>query len=80
MLGLNHVGDWGTSFGMLITYMREVAPEALTQGGQVDLGDLVAFYKKSKGRFDGDEAFQDASRAEVVKLQVRGASSRPAPN
>lgn len=69
VLRLNHVGDWGTQFGMLITYLREVAPAALTQADAIDLGDLVAFYKKAKARFDEDEAFQQAAREEVVKLQ-----------
>ncbi|KEF42553.1 MAG: arginyl-tRNA synthetase [Cyanobium sp. CACIAM 14] len=66
---LNHVGDWGTQFGMLITHLREVAPEALRAADAVDLGDLVAFYRQAKARFDSDEAFQAASREEVVKLQ-----------
>ncbi|MBD2080693.1 arginine--tRNA ligase [Leptolyngbya sp. FACHB-17] len=69
VLRLNHVGDWGTQFGMLITYLREVAPEALTTADALDLGDLVAFYKKAKQRFDEDPAFQEKSRQEVVRLQ-----------
>ena len=69
VLRLNHVGDWGTQFGMLITYLREVAPEALTTADAIDLGDLVAFYKKAKARFDSDEQFQETARQEVVRLQ-----------
>lgn len=69
VLRLNHVGDWGTQFGMLITYLREVCPEALTTADALDLGDLVAFYKKSKQRFDEDPEFQEKSRHEVVRLQ-----------
>jgi arginyl-tRNA synthetase len=69
VLRLNHVGDWGTQFGMLITHLKQVAPEALTTADAVDLGDLVAFYRQAKQRFDADEAFQTASREEVVKLQ-----------
>ncbi len=69
VLRLNHVGDWGTQFGMLITYLREVAPEALTTADAIDLGDLVAFYKKAKARFDADEQFQETARQEVVRLQ-----------
>ncbi|MCU0550593.1 MAG: arginine--tRNA ligase [Leptolyngbya sp. Prado105] len=69
VLRLNHVGDWGTQFGMLITYLREVAPEALTTADALDLGDLVAFYKKAKQRFDEDPEFQEKSRQEVVRLQ-----------
>lgn len=78
VLRLNHVGDWGTQFGMLITYLREVAPQVLTTADAVDLGDLVAFYKKAKQRFDEDEAFKEASRQEVVKLQSGDEESRRA--
>ena len=69
VLRLNHVGDWGTQFGMLITHLKQVAPEALNTADAVDLGDLVAFYRHAKQRFDDDEAFQTTSREEVVKLQ-----------
>jgi len=69
VLRLNHVGDWGTQFGMLITHLKQVAPEALEHPDAVDLGDLVSFYRQAKARFDDDEAFQSASREEVVKLQ-----------
>jgi arginyl-tRNA synthetase len=69
VLRLNHVGDWGTQFGMLITHLKQVAPEALDTADAVDLGDLVAFYREAKKRFDDDEAFQTTSREEVVKLQ-----------
>ena len=69
VLRLNHVGDWGTQFGMLITHLKQVAPEALNTADAVDLGDLVAFYRQAKARFDEDETFQTTSREEVVKLQ-----------
>lgn len=69
VLRLNHVGDWGTQFGMLITHLKQVAPEALNTADAVDLGDLVAFYREAKQRFDSDEVFQANSREEVVKLQ-----------
>ena len=58
VLRLNHVGDWGTQFGMLITHLKQVAPEALDTADAVDLGDLVAFYREAKKRFDDEEAFQ----------------------
>ncbi|MFM8936610.1 MAG: arginine--tRNA ligase, partial [Vulcanococcus sp.] len=69
VLRLNHVGDWGTQFGMLITHLKQVAPEALNTADAVDLGDLVAFYRQAKARFDADDSFQTTSREEVVKLQ-----------
>lgn len=70
VLRLNHVGDWGTQFGMLITYLRFVYPEALTTANALDIGDLVSFYRKAKLRFDTDEAFQETARQEVVRLQA----------
>ena len=75
VLRLNHVGDWGTQFGMLITHLKQVAPEALNTADAIDLGDLVAFYREAKKRFDDDEAFQTTSREEVVKLQGGDATS-----
>ncbi|MBD2745058.1 arginine--tRNA ligase [Coleofasciculus sp. FACHB-1120] len=78
VLRLNHVGDWGTQFGMLIAYLREVCPEALTTANAIDLGDLVAFYRKAKQRFDEDEKFQETVRQEVVKLQAGDEESRRA--
>ncbi|HBB34030.1 MAG TPA: arginine--tRNA ligase [Cyanobacteria bacterium UBA8803] len=78
VLRLNHVGDWGTQFGMLIAYLREVCPAALTTSEAVDLGDLVNFYRQAKQHFDADEAFQEAARQEVVQLQAGAADTRHA--
>jgi arginyl-tRNA synthetase len=78
ILRLNHVGDWGTQFGMLITYLREVYPEALTTADALDIGDLVAFYRQAKVRFDEDEDFKETARQEVVKLQAGAEDSRRA--
>lgn len=78
VLRLNHVGDWGTQFGMLIAYLKEVCPEALTTANAIDLGDLVAFYRKAKQRFDEDEKFQETARQQVVKLQAGDEESRRA--
>ncbi|TVQ43116.1 MAG: arginine--tRNA ligase [Gloeocapsa sp. DLM2.Bin57] len=69
VLRLNHVGDWGTQFGMLIAYLREAYPEALVKQDALMIGDLVTFYKQAKLRFDEDENFRETSRQEVVKLQ-----------
>jgi arginyl-tRNA synthetase len=70
VLRLNHVGDWGTQFGMLIAYLREAYPEALTTANALNLGDLVTLYRQAKQRFDEDEAFREAARLEVVRLQA----------
>ena len=78
VLRLNHVGDWGTQFGMLIAYLREAYPEALTTANALDLGDLVSLYKKAKVRFDEDEEFKQTARQEVVKLQAGATDSRHA--
>ncbi|MEI6428650.1 MAG: arginine--tRNA ligase [Pseudanabaena sp. ELA607] len=69
VLRLNHVGDWGTQFGMLITYLKEAYPDALVKADALALGDLVALYRAAKKRFDEDEAFKDTSRLAVVDLQ-----------
>ena len=60
----NHIGDWGTQFGMLIAYLEEIHEE-----GSVSLKDLEQFYKDAKGRFDADEAFANKAREYVVKIQ-----------
>ncbi|MBE9047073.1 arginine--tRNA ligase [Pleurocapsales cyanobacterium LEGE 10410] len=78
VLRLNHVGDWGTQFGMLIAYLREAYPEALTTADALDIGDLVSLYKKAKVRFDRDDQFKQTARQEVVKLQAGAEDSRHA--
>ncbi len=71
ILRLNHVGDWGTQFGMLITYLKEAYPDALTTANALEIGDLVNFYRKAKQRFDNDTAFQETARNAVVQLQAK---------
>lgn len=75
VLKLNHVGDWGTQFGMLICELREQFPQALTQAEALDLGDLVAFYKQAKKHFDEDEDFKNRARLEVTALQSGNAET-----
>lgn len=72
VLRLNHVGDWGTQFGMLVEHLRDEFPEALNKetSKNVDLGDLVMLYKAAKKRFDADEDFKVRAREGVVKLQA----------
>jgi len=67
---LNHVGDWGTAFGMLIAYLRQSEPEVIARKKQVDLPTLMQFYRASKARFDEDEAFKQEARQSVVALQA----------
>lgn len=65
----NHIGDWGTAFGMLIAYMKKEAPQVLTGQQKTDLTHLVAWYKASKKRFDEDLNFKKQAQLEVVSLQ-----------
>jgi arginyl-tRNA synthetase len=78
VLRLNHVGDWGTQFGMLITHLKEACPQAMEAGASVDIGDLVTFYKEAKKRFDEDDDFKTRSREAVVGLQAGDAVARQA--
>lgn len=77
---LNHVGDWGTQFGMLVEHLRDNYPEALdpTQTDTVNLGDLVELYKAAKKRFDVDKDFKVRAREGVVKLQAGDPEARAA--
>ncbi len=75
VLRLNHIGDWGTQFGMLIAYLKEVKPEVLITANAVNIGDLVTLYKEAKTRFDNDEKFKENAREEVVKLQAKSPDS-----
>ncbi|HET9843918.1 MAG TPA: arginine--tRNA ligase [Gammaproteobacteria bacterium] len=68
VLRLNHVGDWGTAFGMLIAYLKEEIKENIYDQ-DVQLSDLVQWYKASKARFDSDADFKKRAQQEVVSLQ-----------
>ena len=61
----NHVGDWGTQFGMLVAYLVEQQKD----NAEFKLADLEQFYRNAKIRFDEDAAFADLAREYVVKLQ-----------
>lgn len=69
VLRLNHIGDWGTAFGMLIAYIKEKAPHVLNGEEATDLTHLVHWYKEAKQKFDEDLAFKKASQLQVVALQ-----------
>lgn len=62
----NHVGDWGTQFGMLIAYLEKVENE---HAEYLALSDLEAFYRAAKQCYDSDTEFAEKSRNYVVKLQ-----------
>ena len=61
----NHIGDWGTQFGMLIAHLEELG----TDGNSQELKDLEVFYKNAKVRFDESEDFANKAREYVVKIQ-----------
>ena len=75
VIRLSHVGDWGTQFGMLIAYIKEEARGVFTGEQQADLGQLMAWYRAAKLRFDADLAFKRAAQLEVVALQGGDPSS-----
>lgn len=64
VLRLNHIGDWGTAFGMLITYLQEESSEDIE-----NLEDLTILYKKAHARFAEDAEFKKRSQTNVVALQ-----------
>uniref|UniRef100_A0A182R2V1 Probable arginine--tRNA ligase, cytoplasmic n=1 Tax=Anopheles funestus TaxID=62324 RepID=A0A182R2V1_ANOFN len=72
VLRINHIGDWGTQFGMLIAHLQDRFPNFQTVSPPIS--DLQAFYKESKVRFDSDEVFKKRAYECVVKLQSGEAS------
>ena len=69
----NHMGDWGTQFGMLIAHLSDKL--AGDEVAETALSDLENFYREAKIRFDNEEGFADRARADVVKLQSGDADS-----
>ncbi|MCI2285095.1 arginine--tRNA ligase [Colwellia sp. MSW7] len=63
----NHMGDWGTQFGMLIAHLSDKL--ASNEVAETALADLENFYREAKIRFDNEDGFADRARADVVKLQ-----------
>lgn len=63
----NHVGDWGTQFGMLLAHMADL--KAQNQSISTELADLEQFYRQAKQRFDAEPDFAERARELVVKLQ-----------
>ena len=64
---INHVGDWGTQFGMLIQELNENFPDFLEN--TPNIADLQVFYQNAKKRFDADEDFKKKAHENVEKLQ-----------
>lgn len=75
VLPINHVGDWGTQFGMLIAYLKEEHPAFVSSSleeratATLTLGDLMQSYRASKEKFDADPVFKKNAQQEVVALQ-----------
>ena len=67
VIRMNHVGDWGTPFGMLIEHLLDLGEAGARELGH---GDWNAFYREARKKFDADEAFADRSRRRVVLLQA----------
>ena len=63
----NHVGDWGTPFGMLIEHLLDVGENEGAR--ELSVGDLNDFYREARRSFDADETFRERSRGRVVLLQ-----------
>jgi len=63
----NHIGDWGTPFGMLIEHLLDLGETEAAE--HLSLGDLDGFYKQARAKFDADDTFKRRSRARVVMLQ-----------
>ena len=70
----NHLGDWGTNFGMLIEHLADLGEEEAA--AELSLGDLEAFYRQAKVKFDGDDEFADRARRRVVALQAGDEATR----
>ena len=69
----NHLGDWGTQFGLLLEHMIDVGEEVAY--AQLASGDINEFYQAAKASFDADPAFADRSRRRVVALQAGDAGT-----
>ena len=64
----NHIGDWGTQFGMLLEHLLDVGEDAAN--AQLAAGEINAFYQAAKAKFDADPSFAERSRRRVVALQT----------
>lgn len=69
VLRVNHIGDWGTQFGMLIAFIKREHPGLITGEERPPLSQLMTWYQASKKRFDIDAEFKKQAQNEVVSLQ-----------
>ena len=69
----NHVGDWGTPFGMLIEHLEDVGADRAAS--ELSMGSLNQFYQAARQKFDGDPAFAERARQRVVLLQSGDAAT-----
>jgi len=67
VIARNHVGDWGTPFGMLIEHLCDIGEDEAAN--ELSVGDLDGFYRAARSKFDADDAFKERSRQRVVSLQ-----------
>ncbi len=67
VIARNHVGDWGTPFGMLIEHLVDLGEDEAV--ASLSIGDLDGFYRGARAKFDADEGFKERSRSRVVALQ-----------
>lgn len=66
----NHLGDWGTPFGMLLEHLVDVTGDRVSDNDDASVGELNAFYKAARVKFDSDPSFAERSRHRVVQLQA----------
>lgn len=67
LVARNHLGDWGTPFGMLIEHLLDLGEDEAI--ASLSMGELNAFYQAARVKFDADDAFKERSRSRVVTLQ-----------
>ncbi|GAA4261762.1 arginine--tRNA ligase [Dactylosporangium darangshiense] len=70
----NHIGEWGTPFGMLIEHLLDIGETEAAH--ELSVGDLNGFYQAARRKFDADEAFKDRARQRVVALQSGDPTTR----
>ncbi|MBM7086597.1 arginine--tRNA ligase [Micromonospora humidisoli] len=71
---VNHLGDWGTPFGMLIAHLADLGEAEAAQ--ELSIGDLDGFYRAARSKFDADPAFRERARQRVVALQAGDPETR----